>query len=83
MLAGASGSSAAFTLSSPSLSQPVLSPDVENVWWDRWGRWHPNWGWRRWPHYRAYWWGPHPRYWGWGPRRHCWWTYWGLRCGWW
>ena len=80
MLAGSSGPSAAFTLSSPSLSQPVLSADVEKAWWDRWGRWHPNWGWRRpwWgPHYRAYYWGPYHH-----PWRHCWWTYWGRRCAW-
>ena len=87
MLAGSSGSAAAFTLSSPSLSQPVLSPGVERVWWDRWGRWHPNWGWRRrWRHpdYRAYYYGaPYPYYWG-RPRpwRHCWWTFWGPQCGW-
>ena len=72
----------AFTLSSPSLDQPALSSPVQKVWWDRWGRWHPNhpWGWRRWgwgrPVYGYYW---RP-----GPVRHCWRGRWGaLHCRWW
>src|SRR5260370_42133015 len=59
-----SGPAAAFTLSSPSLEQPVAAAGVEQVWWDRWGRWHPNWGGHRWGYHP---WGYHP--WGWGYRR--------------
>ncbi len=66
--------SAAFTLSSssPTLVQPAVSGQIEKVWWDRWGYWHPNrpWGWRRWG------WGPRPYYgyygYGYGPVRRCW-----------
>jgi ABC-type glycerol-3-phosphate transport system substrate-binding protein len=32
----------AFTLSGPSLGDPVASAQVEKVWWDRWGNWHRN-----------------------------------------
>lgn len=32
----------AFTLSGPSLGEPVASAQIEKVWWDRWGNWHPN-----------------------------------------
>jgi hypothetical protein len=73
MIAALSGPSSAFTLSSPSLDQPVATAGVQHVWWDRWGRWHPNhwgWGWR------------HPYYWhhhGW---RRCWWTWHGRVCRW-
>ncbi len=77
----------AFTLSSPSIAAPVTTADVEHVWWDRWGYWHPNrpWGWRRWG------WGPPPpRFYGfhgpygyYGPVRHCWRGPWGgLHCRW-
>ncbi|HKN28301.1 MAG TPA: hypothetical protein VJY34_10630 [Roseiarcus sp.] len=72
MIAASSSPSSAFTLSSPSLDQPVVTSDIQHVWWDRWGRWHPNrwgWGWR------------HP-YWyhhGW---RRCWWTWHGRVCRW-
>ena len=47
MIAAASAPASAFTPSSPSLAEPVLAADIEHVWWDRWGRWHPNrpWGW--------------------------------------
>jgi hypothetical protein len=82
MLALSSVPSSAFTLSSPSLEKPVADAGVQQVWWDRWGRWHPNgWGWG-------------PRWgWGWGPRpyygfygggyRHCWIGRWGYRhCAW-
>lgn len=86
MLASASAPSEAFTLSSASLAQPMLAGGVEQAWWDRWGRWHPNWGWgwRRPYHWGPppYYWGPPRRHWGWGPRRHCWWTGWGRRCAW-
>jgi len=30
----------AFTLTSPSLAPPVAAQHVDQVWWDRWGRWH-------------------------------------------
>jgi hypothetical protein len=69
MLLATAGPLYAFTLSSPSLGQPVLKAPIENVWWNRWGRWHPNgWGW-------------HPWGWGWqrpvygyygAPMRRCW-----------
>ena len=79
------GSSSAFTLSAPSLAQPVATADVQHVWWDRWGRWHPNhpWGWRRWgpgPYYGYY----GPRYYGYyAPVRRCWVGPWGVvRCRW-
>jgi hypothetical protein len=81
MVAASSSPSSAFTLSSPSLEEPVLSADIQEVWWDRWGRWHPNgwgwgWGWR--PHfYHPYYWRPYHRAW-----RHCWWGPWGRRCRW-
>ena len=32
----------AFTLASPSLAPPVAGAEVQHVWYDRWGRWHPN-----------------------------------------
>jgi hypothetical protein len=81
------GSSSAFTLSAPSLAQPVAAADVQHVWWDRWGRWHRPWV-RRWG------WGPRWGYgpgWGWGPRyygyygpvRRCWVGPWGgVHCRW-
>ncbi len=80
LLAASAGPSAGLTLSSPSLEQPAAEAGVVPVWWDRWGRWHPNV------------WGPHPwRPWGWGWRRpyayrpvpHCWIGRWGRRhCAW-
>ncbi len=81
MVAASSGPSSAFTLSSPSLDQPVVSANVQHVWWDRWGRWHPNywrWGWRH-PYRRPYWgyWGPYYH-----PWRRCWWTWHGRVCRW-
>ncbi|MBV9289995.1 MAG: hypothetical protein JO288_19645 [Hyphomicrobiales bacterium] len=78
-IAASSGPTSAFTLSSPSLAEPVLSADVEQVWWDRWGRWHPNhpwgWGWRPW--YRPWYWRPYHH-----PWRRCWWTWSGRVCRW-
>lgn len=62
MLALSMGPASAFTLASPSLEQPLASSQIAKVWWDRWGRWHPNWGYR-WG-YRHCWRG----YWG---RVHC------------
>lgn len=41
MLALSLSPASAFTLSSPSLERPVASAQIEKVWWDRWGRWHP------------------------------------------
>jgi hypothetical protein len=64
------GPASAFTLSGPSLEQPVASAQIEKVWCNRWGchpgYWHGGggWGWR----------GP-----GWGAR--CWRGYYGhLHC---
>ena len=55
LLAASAGPSAGFTLSSPTVEQPAAEAGVVPVWWDRWGRWHPNgWGWHPW------------RPWGWG-----------------
>ena len=80
MLAASTAPSAAFTLSAPSLEQPVVGADVESVYWRHWGGWHGGWhrgwggGWHRWG------WGP--RYYAWGGGWHCWWGPWGRRCGW-
>lgn len=89
MLAASTAPSPAFTLSAPSLEQPVIGADVAPVYWYGWhGGWHRGWGWHggwhRWG------WGPGWHRWGWGPRYyawgggwHCWWTPWGFRrCGW-
>jgi hypothetical protein len=77
MLVISASSASAFSLSSPSLQQPMASSHVDHVWWDSWGRWHPN---------HPYW---GPRYWGpvapvpgqgWN-MRHCWRGYYGhLHC---
>ncbi len=51
MLAISASSASAFTLSSPSLEQPMASSYIEHVWWHhhhhhhhcwrgRWGHWH-------------------------------------------
>ena len=47
MLAISSAPASAFTLASPSLEAPVAGANVDRVWWDRWGNWHPGprWGW--------------------------------------
>jgi hypothetical protein len=86
MLVASSLPSAAFTLSAPSLEQPIASAGVEPVWWDAWGRWHPNgwgWGWHR--PWRPWGWGWRPRYRAfYGPVRHCWVGPWGgVHCRWW
>ena len=77
MLAITATSASAFTASAPSLAAPVAGANIDKVWWDRWGRWHPNgprWGWGGGPG-----WGPGP---GWG-YRHCWIGPWGHRhCNW-
>ena len=41
MIAAAAGPASAFTLSGPSLGQPVAQAQVQKVWYDQWGRWHP------------------------------------------
>lgn len=76
MLATASTSASAFTLNSPALDRPVASADVQHVWYDAWGRWHPN---RR--YYAPMMMAPRPYYWH--PHRRCWVNPWGhMRCGW-
>ncbi|WP_158818258.1 hypothetical protein [Methylocapsa sp. S129] len=42
MLALSMSPASAFTLSGPSLGEPVASAEIEKVWWDRWGNWHRN-----------------------------------------
>ena len=84
MLALSSAPSPAFTLSSPSIEQPVVGADVQSVWWHGgWhGGWHRGWGWRGGWH-RYGWgggWGPRYGY-GFAPVYHCWWGPWGRRCG--
>lgn len=92
MLVASSAPSPAFTLSSPSLEQPVVGADVESVYWRHWGGWHGRWhhglgwhrgwGWRGGWHRWGYGWGG-PRYYGYGGGYRCWWTPWGYRrCGW-
>jgi len=72
MLAISSAPASAFTLASPSLQAPVAGANIDKVWWDRWGRWHPN---------HPYW-GPGPGPWGWHPHHHCWVGPWGhMHCG--
>jgi len=80
-----SAPSSAFTLDAPSLAEPVATANVEQVWWDSWGRWHPNrpWGWRRWGWAPAPAWGPRPYGFYGGPVRRCWVGPWGgVRCRW-
>jgi len=76
MLVVSSGPTSAFTLNSPSLEGPVTSAEIQQAWWDRWGRWHPN----SYPYYY------HRYYYGYSgyyhPYLHCWWTAWGRRCRW-
>jgi hypothetical protein len=96
MLAASSVPSSAFTLTSPSLEQPVVGADIQNVYWHGgwhggWrGGWHRGWGWRGGWHRWGWAGGPRWGY-GWGPRYdygfgggyRCWWTPWGFRrCGW-
>jgi hypothetical protein len=69
MLALSLSSASAFTLSGPSLEQPVASAQVEKVWWHHgWGGgwhggWHHGWG--------GGWGGGYGP--GWGHRRWCYW----------
>lgn len=77
MLATVSTSASAFTLQSPALDRPVASADVQHVWWDSWGRWHPNRYWGPAPLMVA----PAPYYWH--RHRNCWVGRWGhVHCGW-
>lgn len=86
MLAISASSASAFSLSSPSLEQPMAASNIDNVWCcHHWG-WGGGWGWH--PHYWGGGWGWHPHYWGGGPWvgpgwRHCWWNPYGVRvCNW-
>jgi hypothetical protein len=55
MLAGATPQSFALTPKALPPAQSIQNPDVQRVWWDQWGRWHPNHRhWHRWG------WGPPP-----------------------
>ena len=77
MLAISSAPASAFTLAAPSLAAPVAGANVDKVWWDSWGRWHPGprWGWGGGYGY-GYGWG--------GPPRHCWVGPWGhMHCRYW
>ena len=79
-VAASSSPSPAFTLSSPSLEQSVLSGEIQDVYWCRWGR-CGGWGWHRWGYWHRPWgWGWHRAYYH--PWRHCWWGPWGYRCRW-
>jgi hypothetical protein len=70
MLAMTAAPASAFTLAGPSLAPTVASGNIEQVWWDRWGRWHPN-------YYRWH----RPYGYGYGWHRHCWrGPYGGLHC---
>jgi len=71
MLTMSAAPASALTLSSSSPAVTTAGSDVQQVWWDRWGRWHPNH-----PHFFRPYWGGGP-YWG-GP--HCRMTPWGMRC---
>jgi len=67
MLALSATSASAFTLDAPSPAPAVAAANIDHVWWDAWGRWHPNNPWRWHRHYRQCWRGPwgrvHCRYW--------------------
>ena len=81
MLTISSAPASAFTLDSPSLAAPVAGANIDKVWWDRWGNWHPGprpWG----PPPPPPGWGPPPPPPGWGPppRRHCGPGPWGWHC---
>jgi hypothetical protein len=72
MLALSLSPASAFTLSGPSLEQPLVSSQIDKVWWHHgWGGgWHGGWGWgwhRGWG-WHAGWGGPG---WGWGHGRWC------------
>jgi hypothetical protein len=77
MLALSLSPASAFTLSAPSLEQPVASAQIDKVWWH--GGWHHGWG-GGWGWHHAWGYGGGWGYGdGWGP--HCWRGYWGhLHC---
>jgi len=78
MLALSMSPASAFTLSGPSLAQPVASAQIDNICWHCGGGWHGGWhgGWGGGWHHG---WGG-----GWGGGwRHCWINQWGNRvCNW-
>ena len=53
-LLSAAAPAEAFTLSAPSSAPAVAGADVDHVWYDQWGRWHPNRGYYPRPHYRCW-----------------------------
>jgi hypothetical protein len=53
MLAVSAHPAPAFTLYSPSLERPHATEGVQQAWYDRWGRWHPNY------YYRPYYYNPY------------------------
>ncbi|WP_158813658.1 hypothetical protein [Methylocapsa sp. S129] len=70
MLALSLSPASAFTLSGPSLEQPVVSAQIDKVWWHH--GWGGGWGW----HHHGWGWGG-----GYGDGPHCWRGYWGhLHC---
>ena len=82
MLTISMGPASAFTLSSPSLEQPVASAQIDKVWWR--GGWRGGWGWRGGYGWRGYGWrGYGWRGYGYGypyGYGHCWRGYYGLHC---
>ena len=42
LLSAAAAPADAFTLGSPAATTYDASPNIDHVWWDRWGNWHPN-----------------------------------------
>ena len=42
MMAISIAPASAFTLASPSLAPSVAESQIDHVWYDRYGRWHPN-----------------------------------------
>ena len=74
MLAFSMTPASAFTLSGPSLAQPVAAAQIDHVWWR--GGWGGGWGYGGWGYgWRGGYWGP--------GYRHCWRGYYGrLHCGW-
>jgi hypothetical protein len=56
MLVVSANPASAFTLYSPSLERPLATDGVQQVWYDRWGRWHPN------TYYRPYYYRPYSYY---------------------
>ena len=80
MLALSLSPASAFTLSGPSLEQPVVSAGIDKVWWHHgWGGgWHHGWG-GGWGWHHGWAGGGWGGGYGYGP--HCWRGYWGhLHC---